>query len=58
MSPFGVRRETFHEVLLIYVRLVLQNARKNPDNKKEEPVEGSFVIGDTLYKPALNDDWY
>ena len=59
MSPFSVRRETFHEVLLIYVRLVLQNARKNStDTKQEQAPEGSFVIGDTIYKPALNDDWY
>ena len=56
LTPFSVRRETFHEVLLIYIRLVEQNARKNPD--KDKPREGSFVLDDTLYQPALNDDWY
>jgi hypothetical protein len=51
-----VRRETFHEVLSIYIRLVGQNERKKPESEKTPA--GSFVIGDTLFKPAQNDDWW
>lgn len=56
LTPFAVRRESFHEVLSIYVRLVGQSERKKPDSEKIPA--GSFVIGDTLYKPAENDDWW
>lgn len=59
LTPFQVRRESFHEVLMIYVRLVLQNERRDPMKKelKKQP-EGSFVLGDTIFVPAQNDDWW
>ena len=56
LSPFEVRREPFHDVLSIYIRLVGQSERRKPES--ERIPEGSFVIGDTLYKPAQNDDWW
>jgi hypothetical protein len=59
LTPFSVRREAFHEVLSIYIRMVYQNERKKPENKAlSKAPKGSFVIGDTLYKPAQNDDWW
>ena len=56
LTPFQVRREAFHEVLSIYIRLIGQTERKKPESEKTP--EGSFVIGDTLFKPAQNDDWW
>ena len=60
LSPFSVRRESFHDVLTVYIRLLLQTARLPEQNgeKKDEIPEGAFVIGNTLYKPAQNDDWW
>jgi hypothetical protein len=56
LTPFQVRRESFHDVLCIYIRLVGQNERKKPES--ERVPEGSFVLGDTLFKPAQGDDWW
>jgi len=53
-----VRKESFHEVLLLYIRLVKQNERRKPSEQKPEEIEGSFQIGDTIFVPAQNDDWW
>ena len=61
LTPFTVRKETFHEVILLYIRLVKQRERKQTAEnmpKNQKPKEGSFIIGDTLYSPAQNDDWW
>lgn len=55
LSPFSVQRERFCDVVELFIDLQSEIGRKNKENT---PPEGSFKIGNTLYKPAQNDDWY
>jgi hypothetical protein len=60
LSPFSLRRERLTEVVSIYADTahfaVIQRLTKA--NGGVRPPEGSFMIGNTLYKPATDDDWY
>lgn len=55
LSPFTVQRERLCDVVELFIDLQSEIGRKNKENA---PPEGSFRIGNTLYKPAQNDDWY
>lgn len=60
LTPFSVRRERFSEVLRLFVRIkrYSESEKMRELNDGEKPPEGSFVIGNTLYTPAKEDDWY
>jgi hypothetical protein len=48
LSPFTVRRERFHDVLLTYSRLA------NHAKKEKKKTTKSGIIR----RPAQNDDWF
>ena len=50
LDPFTVRKQRFHDVMLIFRRLAERN-------KKKRKTEGYTKSGVT-YRPAKNDDWY
>jgi hypothetical protein len=47
-------------VLRLFVRIkrYSESEKMRELNDGEKPPEGSFVIGNTLYTPAKDDDWY
>jgi hypothetical protein len=56
LSPFSVRRERFHEVILIFSRQIEKNQRSGKNGKEEKVVtkNGEKVIR----RRATKDDWY
>jgi hypothetical protein len=50
LDPFKVRKERFHEVLLVFSRTVEQTKRTKKDKTKTK--DG------VIRRPAKNDDWW
>ena len=55
LSPFSVRRERWHEVLLIYRRLL---TLRMPGAEQVSAGTGEFEHNGTVWKPASSDDWW
>jgi hypothetical protein len=51
LSPFSVRAERWHDVLLIYSRII----KKIPAEKR---MNGAFERNGVIWKPATSDDWW
>lgn len=63
LDPFTLQEQRFHDVVLLCGNLRRHNEayaarRLREANGGESPPDGSFVIGDTLFTPAQNDDWW
>ena len=56
LSPFSVRRERFHDVILIFTRQIAKNKRSGEDKKEKEftTKNGEKIIR----RKATKDDWY
>lgn len=56
LSPFSVRRERFHDVILIFARQISKNKRSGTRNEEREftTKSGEKVIR----RKATKDDWY
>lgn len=55
LSPFSVRRERWHEVLLIYGRLLTLRV---PEPAQAASASGAFERNGTVWKPSTSDDWW
>lgn len=58
LTPFSVRRERFHDVVMLYIRTIRHERMAEETKQKAEMPDGSFELNGILYKPAENDDWY
>ena len=56
MNPFAVRRERFHDVILIFIRQIEKNHRSSKTNREQEfMTKGGQKV---IRRKANNDDWY
>ena len=56
LSPFSVRRERFHDVLLIFVRTIKKN--KQSGEKTDGQVLTTKSGEKIIRRKATKDDWY
>jgi len=56
LNPFAVRRERFHDVILIFIRQIEKNHRSGKTNREQEfTTKGGQKV---IRREANNDDWY